>query len=124
MQESEIRGQTNIIIQAYESLVGNDISLTVSEFISIRNQAESEISGKVSAISENVLPEAYKENKVTKIRNNTPPASHSMSVRVNEATLPPINNREDKRELKSKEYVQPDEPSDFDILKSVPDDWN
>lgn len=120
MQESEIRRQTNIVIQAYESLVGGDISLSVDEFIAIRKQAENEITCKMSAAKE-VSLEDRRSNQPAKTENNIRSIPHIRPLQPEEDRTA---HRENGGENDDKGLIQQDEPSDFDILRKAPDEWN
>lgn len=120
MQESEIRKQTNIVIQAYESLVGGDISLSVDEFIAVRRQAENEITGKVSAVKE-VNSEDRRSKQPVKSENNIRSIPHVEALQTEKDQT---TYKESSRKDDNKGPIQQNEPSDFDILRKVPDEWN
>lgn len=121
MDEQDIRGHTENILDAYRSLTGLDVIPSIKEFLQVRSAAIAELSSR----------KTDRGDKTTLRRQ----AQEHMPVK----TKKPASERADGGNPPSSggpspvaAYGQPAEPSgsgerqksEFDILRSMRDSWN
>ena len=120
MAEKDISSQIKDILSSFEEVTGYTPELSISDFIMIRKEAIEELNACKSKVFSkpivSVSSKPIRENVKADIsRKNTVKILNTDSV---------IKNSDIEDEILNEDVPEDIEKSDFEILASIPDEWN